>query len=103
MRPRATGPITYWMESTSPVSPRQFAVVNAAISSAVVGFLVWLVYFHQGDSSAGGDSVLPAWNALFNTMSAGLTMTRRPNGVSVTISRRSTQRNQRRSRRNERT
>ena len=58
------------METTSSISPRQFAVANAAISSVVVGFLVWLIYFHHGESSAGGDSVLPAWNAAFNPTSA---------------------------------
>lgn len=60
------------MESTSPISGRQFAFANAVISTAVVGFLVWLIYFHHGESSAGGDSVLPTWNAAFNSISAVL-------------------------------
>jgi putative membrane protein len=60
------------VEATPQVSPRWFAIANAVISTAAIGFLVWLVYFHRGSSSAGGDSVLPTCNALFNTTSAVL-------------------------------
>lgn len=55
-----------------PITPRQFAVANAAISALVVAFLVWLIYFHGDGGGQGGDSVLPAWNALFNSVSATL-------------------------------
>jgi len=61
------------MESSSPpVSSRTFALANGLISSIVVGFLVWLIYFHDGDAAAGGESVLPTFNALFNSVSATL-------------------------------
>ncbi|MCS5636741.1 MAG: DUF420 domain-containing protein [Myxococcota bacterium] len=51
------------------ISPGRFALINAVISTGAVGFLVWLIYFHEG-SPEGGDSSLPAFNALFNTISA---------------------------------
>jgi len=59
------------MEATPQrLSQRQFAIVNALISGGVVTFLIWLIYFHQDSGSAGGDSVLPACNALFNSLAA---------------------------------
>ena len=59
------------MTSTDPVqlSPGRFALINAIVCSGAVGFLVWLIYFHEG-ASGGGDSRLPAFNALFNSISA---------------------------------
>ncbi|HIF99251.1 MAG TPA: DUF420 domain-containing protein [Myxococcales bacterium] len=61
------------MSSTDPaqISPRLFALINAGLCSAAVGFLVWLIYFHEG-SSGPTDSNLPAFNALLNSISAGL-------------------------------
>lgn len=54
---------------TTQLSPARFAMINAAVCSVAVAFLVWLIYFHEGEPS-GGDSSLPAFNALFNSISA---------------------------------
>lgn len=72
-----SGPYNGRMESSPAVSSRRFAFINATLSSVVIGFLVWLIYFHDGDAAAGGHSVLPAFNAAFNTISASLLWTAR--------------------------
>jgi putative membrane protein len=54
---------------TTQLSPARFAIINAVVCSAAIAFLVWLIYFHEG-SPTGGDSSLPAFNALFNSISA---------------------------------
>jgi len=54
---------------TTQLSPARFAIINAVVCSAAIAFLVWLIYFHEG-SPSGGDSSLPAFNALFNSISA---------------------------------
>jgi putative membrane protein len=61
------------MNSSSPVqlSPRNFFLINGAVCSAAVGFLVWLIYFHEGSPDQSNSS-LPAFNALFNSTSAVL-------------------------------
>ena len=61
------------MSSSTPVqlSPRTFILINAGVCSAAVGFLVWLIYFHEG-SPGQANSSLPAFNALFNSTSAVL-------------------------------
>ena len=51
------------------ISPGRFALINAVICTGAVSFLVWLIYFHEGTAD-GGQSNLPAFNALFNTTSA---------------------------------
>ncbi len=53
------------------LSPRRFALINAGICTAAVGFLVWLIYFHEG-TPGEKDTSLPALNALFNSISAAL-------------------------------
>lgn len=63
--------------SRSRISPRAFAAVNAVVSAAALGFLVWLVYFHEQASPAAGGSSLPAWNASFNALAAGLLLSGR--------------------------
>lgn len=42
----------------------------AAVSLAVFGFLVWLVYLRPETTGAGGSDPLPVFNAVFNTLSA---------------------------------
>jgi len=54
------------------LSPRGFAAVNAAVTAAALGFLVWLVYFHDEPRDAGVSRQLPAVNALFNAAAASL-------------------------------
>lgn len=53
------------------LSPRQFAVLNAVVTVLALGFLFWLIYFHESDPTAG-PSRLPAFNALFNGIAATL-------------------------------
>jgi putative membrane protein len=60
-------------ESPAPaLSPIQFAVLNAVVTTLALGFLVWLVYFHEGPSEQTGTTQLPAFNALFNGIAASL-------------------------------
>jgi putative membrane protein len=47
------------------------------VSSTALGFLVWLVYFHEQSDPAAGRSSLPAWNACFNAVAAGLLLSGR--------------------------
>jgi putative membrane protein len=54
-----------------PMSPRQFAAINVIISTSAIGFLLWLVYFHETDGVAS-PTLLPTFNALFNSISAVL-------------------------------
>jgi len=68
------------LESNRPsLSPRAFAALNAVVSTAALGFLVWLVYFHEpaalpdaARGSAGTRSPWPALNASFNALAAAL-------------------------------
>jgi putative membrane protein len=56
------------------VSPRAFAVLNAALSILVLAFLFWLIYGNAGSDSAMREATsrLPAVNAALNSTSAGL-------------------------------
>jgi putative membrane protein len=54
------------------ISPRTFAVLTALVSSAALGFLIWLIYFHEPADAATGTSPLPALNATFNAIAAAL-------------------------------
>ena len=54
------------------LTPRQFAVANTVITVAALGFLVWLVYIHEGSGHQGASTRLPAFNALFNAIAATL-------------------------------
>lgn len=58
--------------SSPSLSPRRFAAVNAAVTAAALGFLVWLVYFHDEPREAGISTQLPALNAFFNAVAASL-------------------------------
>ncbi len=57
-------------ESLTKLAPRQFALLNAALSGAALAFLVWLIYFHEGQPSGAGSRLLPALSALFNACAA---------------------------------
>jgi putative membrane protein len=54
------------------LSFRRVAIANGVISSAAIGFLVWLVYFHESAHTGESSILLPALNAVFNTTSAAL-------------------------------
>lgn len=54
------------------VSFKRVAIANGVISSAAIGFLVWLVYFHESSRVQESSIVLPAINAAFNTSAAAL-------------------------------
>jgi putative membrane protein len=59
--------------NTSQLSVRKVAVANAVISSVALGFLVWLIYFHQSTGArSSGSILLPAINAALNSTSAAL-------------------------------
>lgn len=62
---------TFSMDTDQPIqlSPARFAVLNILLCTAAISFLVWLIYFHEGDPDAG-PSILPMFSALFNTGSA---------------------------------
>jgi putative membrane protein len=61
--------------SSSPppsLSPRWFAVANALVTTFALGFLVWLVYFHDEPRDGSVSTQLPALNACFNALAASL-------------------------------
>jgi putative membrane protein len=62
------------MEDTGPsaISPRAFALFNGVVSTLALGFLVWLVYFHQPPAAGAASATIPAFNALFNSIAASL-------------------------------
>jgi putative membrane protein len=61
------------MESAPPsMSTQRFAALNAVISIGAIGFLIWLIYFHEPPPSGTTSSVLPSFNAIFNSTSATL-------------------------------
>jgi putative membrane protein len=55
-------------------SPRVFAAINFALTTAVLAFLFWLIYGNAGSDAEtrAATSRLPAVNAAFNSLSAGL-------------------------------
>lgn len=58
--------------TVSTLSPRLFAVVTAVVSTAALGFLFWLIYFHEPSQAGEQPSSLPALNALLNSIAAAL-------------------------------
>lgn len=63
------------MVTTSPArSMRSFGIANAVVTTLVLGFLVWIVYFRGGstNSDAARSTTLPAVNAVLNSLSAVL-------------------------------
>ncbi len=62
------------MSSSRPIglTPKQFGATNALVTLAAMSFLVWLVYFHEGDGGASRATSLPAINAILNGTSAVL-------------------------------
>lgn len=68
---------TKYTHVSTAVRPRQdraFAVFNAVLSVAALGFLAWLLLLNEGSAGAAADSVafLPAVNAGLNTTAAVL-------------------------------
>ncbi len=61
------------MSSSRPIglSPKQFGATNAVVTLAAMSFLVWVVYFHEGNAGASGTPV-PLINAILNGTSAVL-------------------------------
>lgn len=61
------------MDSTEKIriSPGRFAVLNGVLCTAAIGFLIWLIYFHEGAGS-GGSKLQPMLSAIFNSASATL-------------------------------
>lgn len=55
----------------SALTPARFAAINVVVTTGALGFLVWLVYFHDEPASAGSTQ-LPALNAFFNAVAASL-------------------------------
>ena len=62
------------MSSSGPIhlSPKQFGAANALVTLAAMSFLVWVVYFHEGDASTPRAASLPLVNAILNGTSAVL-------------------------------
>ncbi len=54
------------------LTPKQFGITNALVTLTAMSFLVWLVYFHEGNGSASRGALLPLINAILNGTSAGL-------------------------------
>ncbi len=54
------------------LTPKQFGATNAVVTLTAMSFLVWLVYFHEGNGSASRAASLPLINAILNGTSAVL-------------------------------
>jgi putative membrane protein len=54
------------------LTPKQFGTTNALVTLAAMSFLVWLVYFHEGNGSVPRAASLPLINAILNGTSAVL-------------------------------
>ncbi|MFP8874812.1 MAG: DUF420 domain-containing protein [Myxococcota bacterium] len=54
------------------LSPKQFGATNAVLTLAVMSFLIWLIYFHDGDGGSSSAETLPRVNAILNAISAVL-------------------------------
>jgi putative membrane protein len=59
-------------EAAALLRPRQFALLNAVISGVALGFLTWLVYFHEPADAGEASKLLPTLNATFNAIAATL-------------------------------
>ncbi len=62
------------MSSSRPIglSPKQFGATNAVVTLAAMSFLVWVVYFHEGNAGVPRAASLPLINAILNGTSAVL-------------------------------
>ena len=58
-------------QAATSLTPGRFAAINAVITTGALGFLVWLIYFHD-EPAAQGSTQLPAFNAFFNAVAASL-------------------------------
>ena len=54
------------------LTPKQFGATNAVVTLSAMSFLVWLVYFHEGNGAASQGPTLPLINAILNSTSAVL-------------------------------
>ena len=54
------------------LNPKQFGVTSAMVTLTAMGFLVWVVYFREGNGSASRGASLPLINAILNGTSAVL-------------------------------
>ena len=54
------------------LTPKQFGGTNALVTLAAMGFLVWVVYFHEGNGAASRAASLRLINAILNGTSAVL-------------------------------
>ncbi len=54
------------------LTPKQFGAGNAVVTLAAMSFLVWLIYFHEGDGMVSRGTSLPLINAVLNGTSAAL-------------------------------
>ncbi len=62
------------MSSSRPIglTPKQFGATKALVTLAAMSFLVWVVYFHEGNGGASRAASLPLINAILNGTSAVL-------------------------------
>ncbi len=54
------------------LTPMQFGATNAVVTLTAMSFLVWVVYFHEGDGSISRATGPPLLNAILNGTSAVL-------------------------------
>jgi len=56
---------------TTALSNKKFYLINGIISAGALIFLIWLIYFQEGDAEVARSlSILPAINATLNSISA---------------------------------
>ena len=52
------------------LTPKQLGTTNALVTLAAMSFLVWVVYFREGDGSVSRAASLPLINAILSGTSA---------------------------------
>ena len=59
-------------QESTPLTPKQFGATNALVTLTAMSFLVWVIYFHEGDGGASQGRALPLINAILTGTSAVL-------------------------------
>ena len=52
------------------MSEKNFFIANGVVSVSCLSLLIWLIYFYQGEASQAKVSLLPAINAMLNSMAS---------------------------------
>ena len=56
-------------QESTPLTPKQFGATNALVTLTAMSFLVWVIYFHEGDGGASQGRELHLINAILHATS----------------------------------